>query len=412
MNSKSFLKIAVLIVGAGSGARAMRDKADIPKQFVEIAGKTVFQHTIEAFSSLVEITHICCVVPLDDMYKSSYTALEGHGGVSVVPGAQTRQLSVLAGLRALQAMPQSWDCVLIHDAARPFVGKACIRSVISTSMEVGGAIAAAPIHDSLKKVSLEAGTGQYMITQAVDRSGIYSAQTPQGFEFKGILSAHEKALSDGKTQFTDDAAIYDAYIGPVAVAHCDRSNWKITQANDLALAEKTLLEQKDSMDVPDIRVGNGFDVHAFDVGQEIILCGVPIAFHKSLKGHSDADVGLHALTDALLGAISAGDIGQHFPPSDPKWKGAKSDQFLAHAVSLVKKKQGLITHLDVTLICEAPKIGPHREAMRSAIAHICAVSLERVSVKATTSEKLGFTGREEGIAAMATASIIIKGSAA
>ncbi|PCJ86011.1 MAG: bifunctional 2-C-methyl-D-erythritol 4-phosphate cytidylyltransferase/2-C-methyl-D-erythritol 2,4-cyclodiphosphate synthase [Hyphomicrobiales bacterium] len=409
MSSQGFHRIAVLIVGAGSGARAMREGEPLPKQFVEIAGKTVFQHTVDAFSKLPEMAHICCVVPPSVDFEALYPVLEEQSRVSCVHGAETRQLSVLAGLRALEGMAERWDCVLIHDAARPFVSEDCIRGVVAGAEKSGGAIAAIPVHDSLKNVAIDPDSGANMIAHLVDRNGIYGAQTPQGFEFAGVLAAHEKALSDGKTRFTDDAAIYAAYVGPVTIAESDRNNWKITRADDLALAEKMLLNQGDRMNLPDVRVGNGFDVHAFESGREIILCGIAIPYHKSLKGHSDADVGLHALTDAMLGAISAGDIGQHFPPSDPKWKGAKSDHFLAHAVSLVAENRGLITHLDVTLICEAPKVGPHRDAMRARIAQICGIDVARVSVKATTSEKLGFTGREEGIAAMATASIVMEG---
>ncbi|MFK8034094.1 MAG: bifunctional 2-C-methyl-D-erythritol 4-phosphate cytidylyltransferase/2-C-methyl-D-erythritol 2,4-cyclodiphosphate synthase [Hyphomicrobiales bacterium] len=401
--------VAVLIVGAGSGSRASTETGFIPKQFFPLEGRTLFQRTVNAFAGVDEISQIVCVVPVGDE-DWPLPVLENNSEqktLSFVTGGQTRQRSVLNGLRALQEQSEKWDIVLVHDAARPFVSPVCIQTVISDAALHGGSIAAVPVVDSLKhaKPGTE-GVGKPFVSKSVPREGIFQAQTPQGFEFAPLINAHERALADGRYDYSDDAMVFEAYVGPVALSAGDRNNWKITEPQDFELARQILQSQKDRIMIPDVRVGHGYDVHAFETGDEIILCGVKLPHDKALKGHSDADVGLHALTDAVLGALADGDIGSHFPPSDPKWKAASSDQFLQHAVGLATARGALITHLDVTMVCETPKIGPHREQMRKKISEISGVSHDRVSVKATTSEKLGFTGRKEGISAMATATLV------
>ena len=297
------------------------------------------------------------------------------------------------GLEALEA--HAPDRVLIHDAVRPFVTADIIDRVLDALAHAPGAIAAVPVADTLK----QAGPGQ-RIAATLERAGLWRAQTPQGFRFAEILAAHAAAAAAGKTDLTDDAAVAEWAGLPVALVMGAETNRKLTTAEDLAMAEPTGI-------VPDVRTGQGFDVHRFAPGDHVWLCGVRIAHTHALEGHSDADVALHALTDALLGAIGAGDIGQHFPDTDPRWKGAASHLFLSEALRLVRAQGGSIGNVDVTILCEAPKIAPHREAMRRRIAEILGLDEARVSVKATTTEGLGFTGRREGIAALATATVVL-----
>lgn len=401
--------VAVLIVGAGSGSRAATETGFIPKQFFPLEGETLFQRTVDAFAVVDMVSHIICVVPVGDDEWPLPVMKNGSdkSKLSFVDGGPTRQRSVLNGLRMLKEHQQDWDIVLVHDAARPFVSSDCIQTVISDAMLHGGSIAAIPVVDSLKHAKPgPSGAGKPFVSKSVPREGIFQAQTPQGFAFDPLYEAHEQAMADGRHDYSDDAVVFEAYVGPVALSAGDRNNWKITEPQDFELARQMLQSQESKIMIPDVRVGHGYDVHAFEAGTEITLCGIKIPHDQSLKGHSDADVGLHALTDAVLGALADGDIGSHFPPSDPKWKAAASDQFLKHAISLATKRGALITHLDVTLVCETPKIGPHRDDMRQRIADISDVSLDRVSVKATTSEQLGFTGRKEGISAMATATLV------
>lgn len=401
--------VAVLIVGAGSGSRAATETGFIPKQFFPLEGETLFQRTVNAFAAVEEVAHIICVVPVgDDEWPLPEMKDElDSDRLSFAVGGPTRQRSVLNGLKVLKEHQQDWDIVLVHDAARPFVSPNCIQTVISDATIHGGSIAAVPVVDSLKHAKPgPRGIGKPFVSKSVPRDGIFQAQTPQGFEFGLLYQAHEQAMTDGRHDYSDDAMVFEAYVGPVALSAGDRNNWKITEPQDFELARQMLQSQDSKNMIPDVRVGHGYDVHAFEAGTEITLCGLTIPHDQSLKGHSDADVGLHALTDAVFGALADGDIGAHFPPSDPKWKAAASDQFLKHAVCLAAKRGALITHLDVTLVCEAPKIGPHRDDMRQCIADISGVSFDRVSVKATTSERLGFTGRKEGISAMATATLV------
>ena len=414
MNDTQPPRVAVLIVGAGKGSRAYDTTDGIPKQFYPIAGKTLFQWTVDAFCSVPNVLHIACVVPEETQSDWLPTIAPGSGcpAFSSVAGGATRQMSVLNGLQHLDALSDNWDVVLVHDAARPFVSKEVIASVIDLATTQGGCIAAVPVIDSLKRADEgpHADENVIRISASIRRDGIYQAQTPQGFHFKKILDAHTQAFDEGHLEFSDDSVIYETYCGAVVIAVGERSNWKVTEPDDFETARRLMSATQEPVSMPDIRVGHGYDVHAFEAGTEVILCGVTLTHERALKGHSDADVGLHALTDAVLGALADGDIGAHFPPSDPEWKSASSDQFLAFAVGLADKRQARITHLDVTLVCEAPKIGPHRDAMRARIAEITGLECDRISVKATTSERLGFTGRKEGISAFATATLIFPGA--
>jgi 2-C-methyl-D-erythritol 4-phosphate cytidylyltransferase/2-C-methyl-D-erythritol 2,4-cyclodiphosphate synthase len=308
-------------------------------------------------------------------------------------GGATRQASVRAGLEALAS--QKPDIVLIHDAARPFVTAALISRAIDAAFLTGAAIPAIPVTDTIKLIGA---TGNVEATP--ERALLRIAQTPQAFRFDMILDAHRRAARDGRSDFTDDAALAEWAGLTVATFEGDPANMKMTTPEDFVREEARFGAM-----LGDIRTGSGYDVHAFGDGDHLMICGVRVPHNRGFLAHSDGDVGLHALVDAILGALADGDIGSHFPPSDPQWKGAASDRFLKYAVDRVTARGGRIAHLDVTLICERPKVGPHRDAMRARIAEITGLSLSRVAVKATTSERLGFTGREEGIAAMASATI-------
>ncbi len=385
-------KTAVLIVAAGRGHRA---GAGLPKQYRRLAGIAVLRHTIARFQAWGAGGGIRCVIHPDDvdLYTDAVAGLENL--LDPVNGGETRQESVLNGLRAFRKTDP--DRILIHDAARPFVAPDVIAAVDAAIDARTGAIAACPIVDTLKR---DAGDGR--IGATLTRDGLWAAQTPQGFSFDAILKAHEEAQTKG-IAVTDDAAIAEAVGMPVRLVESGRDNVKLTTEADFSEAERRM-----SPDVfPEIRTGHGYDVHAFEPGDGIVLGGIDIPHDQRLKGHSDADVALHTITDALYGALADGDIGHHFPPSDPQWKGAASDVFLRHAGERVRARQGRITAIDVTIICETPKIGPHRERMRDRIAEILAIERERISVKATTTERLGFTGRSEGIAATATATIML-----
>lgn len=391
------LPIAALIVAAGRGSR-MGNSGSLPKQYLDLGGRTVLERTVRAFLDHERIAMVQVVIHPDD-HELCARALGQHPRLlSPVPGGATRQESVFLGLKALaRHAPGS---VLIHDAARPFVGSHVIGAVIDAIRPGRGALPGIPVADTLKKA--DAGPdGLPVVEGTVARDGLFSAQTPQGFILAEILAAHEAAAANGENSLTDDAAIAERAGMKVLLVPGDPANTKITTASDLDEARK-----RQGMMIPDIRSGTGYDVHRTIQGNCVTLCGVMIKSDISLDGHSDADVGLHALTDAVLGTFGAGDIGSHFPPSDPQWKGASSDRFLAHAVALARAAGGRITNLDVSLICERPKIGPHRDAMRERIAGICGVEPFRVSVKATTNEGVGFVGRGEGIAAIATATLV------
>ena len=386
---------AVIIVAAGQGVRAAGAGAK-PKQYLEIGGRTVLARSIGAFLEHGQIHLVQPVINMDDrgLYDGAMRPCQSPKLLAPVAGGQNRQQSVLAGLEALEA--HSPANVLIHDAARPFITAPVIDAVIEALQSVPAALAALPLSDTLK-----AGENA-RVTRTVSRDGLWRAQTPQGFRFAAILDAHRAADLAGRGDFTDDAGIAEWQGMEVALVMGSERNIKLTTKEDFALAEHLLATRRVAFEV---RTGTGFDVHAFGPGDHVMLCGVAIPHETGLIGHSDADVGLHALTDALLGAIGAGDIGQHFPPSDPQWKGADSSLFLGHTAGLVRENGARIVNVDVTLICERPKIGPHAPAMRARIGDILGIGVDRVSVKATTTEGLGFTGRREGIAAMASASV-------
>lgn len=387
---------AAVIVAGGSGVRAGQRQGR-PKQYCLIGGKPILRRTIEAFLAHRDVHFVLPVIRAGDeaLYEEAVQGLQSGKLLPAVPGGATRQLSVSAGLEALA--PLSPNAVLIHDAARPFISAGCISATLGALVTSDGAIAAAPVTDTLKRgeKGLSGGT--------VPREGLWRAQTPQTFKFAKILEAHRAAA--GRSDFTDDASIAEWRGLAVALVENASENMKITTAEDLHMAD-LIVGGGTPAGFADVRAGTGFDVHAFEDGDRVTLCGVHIPHDQKLKGHSDADAGLHALTDALLGTIGAGDIGDHFPPSDPQWRGADSTVFLLHAAKLVGERGGRVTNVDITIICERPKIGPHREAMRARMAELLGIERERVSVKATTSEGLGFTGRREGIAALATATVV------
>ncbi|MBT5658870.1 MAG: bifunctional 2-C-methyl-D-erythritol 4-phosphate cytidylyltransferase/2-C-methyl-D-erythritol 2,4-cyclodiphosphate synthase, partial [Rhodospirillaceae bacterium] len=353
----------------------------------------ILRLTARALLNHPDISTVTAVINFDDLalYEA---AVEGLELEPPVEGGARRQDSVRNGLESLSSHPP--DKVLIHDGARPFLNALSIDHVLEALDEMPGAIAAMPVNDTLKR-------GQEgCITKTVDRTSLWRAQTPQGFRYAEILAAH-RAAADG-LELTDDAAVAEQAGLPVALVMGNEDNFKITSAGDLARGERMMMEMTGNRE---IRVGTGFDVHRFEAGDGVTLCGVKIPHNAKLAGHSDADVALHALTDAILGALGAGDIGHHFPPSEAKWKGASSDIFLNHAGKLVSEGGGQIIGLDLTVICEAPKLGPHRAAMIARTAEILQIDPARVSVKATTTEGLGFTGRGEGIAAQATATLTL-----
>ncbi|MCF4164644.1 bifunctional 2-C-methyl-D-erythritol 4-phosphate cytidylyltransferase/2-C-methyl-D-erythritol 2,4-cyclodiphosphate synthase [Zavarzinia compransoris] len=380
-------RVAAVVVAAGSGKRM---GSDTPKQFLPLAGAPLLRHGVAALRRHPAIGPIAVVV--DPAYRSrAEEALDGLSAGPFVAGGTERQASVRAGLEALAALPAPPETVLIHDAARPFVDNALIDRVLAAITPARGAIPALPVVDTLKRGA------DGLAGETVARDGLFRAQTPQGFPFEPILAAHRR-LADAA--LTDDAALAEADGHSVALVDGREENFKVTTPDDMARAERLMLAG-----LGDVRTGMGYDVHRLGPGDGVWLGGVRIAHDQSLIGHSDADVALHALTDAILGAIAAGDIGQHFPPSDPQWRGADSSRFLAHAGKLVSDRGGMIAHVDLTIICERPKVGPHRAAMTARIAQILSLSPDRVGVKATTTEGLGFTGRGEGIAAQAIATV-------
>jgi len=391
------VRIIALIVAAGQGLRA---GGVVPKQYQTIAGLPMLHHTVRRFAEHPRIDAVRVVIAAEhrDLYDAALRDLPAGLAIGEpVLGAAERQGTVLNGLEALAADPP--DLVLIQDAARPFVPDAVIDRVIDALAEHPGALPVLPVVDTVKR-----GAGG-LVAETVPRADLWRAQTPQGFRYADILAAHRDAARS-ETVLTDDAAVAEAAGLPVALVEGDETAMKITSQTDIEAADIEA-GSRDRRPRLETRVGIGYDVHRLGPGTEIVLGGVTIPNDGALIGHSDADVGLHAITDAVFGALGDGDIGSHFPPSDMTWKGAASDQFLAHAVGRVRAAGGEIRHLDLVLICERPKVGPHREAMRARIAEICGVAVSRVSVKATTSERLGFTGRREGIAAQAVATIAL-----
>ncbi|MBU2942013.1 bifunctional 2-C-methyl-D-erythritol 4-phosphate cytidylyltransferase/2-C-methyl-D-erythritol 2,4-cyclodiphosphate synthase [Shimia thalassica] len=371
--------VAAVIVAAGRGTRA---GAGIPKQWRPLAGLRVADWAIKAFTNHQQIDHVVAVVHPDD------TEFTQSLDVETVSGGASRDQSVRAGLEALAG--RGFDTVLIHDVARAGVSAEIITNVIAALGQSAGAAPALAVTDALWRGQ----TGTVSGTQ--DREGLFRAQTPQGFRFEDILSAHRTHAGGA----ADDVEVARAAGLDVAIVAGNEANLKITTPGDFARMERILRGQMD------IRLGNGFDVHAFEDGDHVVLCGVRVPHTHGLKGHSDADVGMHAVTDAIYGALAEGDIGRHFPPSEAEWKDADSAHFLDHAVKLATQKGFAISNVDCTLICERPKIGPHAAAMMQRMSEIMGLDADRISVKATTSERLGFTGREEGIAAIATATLV------
>jgi 2-C-methyl-D-erythritol 4-phosphate cytidylyltransferase / 2-C-methyl-D-erythritol 2,4-cyclodiphosphate synthase len=389
-------RVAAIVVAAGRGLRA---GGDVPKQYRAIAGEPVIRPSLARFASHRAIDAVQPVIHPDDeaMFR---TATVGLDLLPAVHGGATRQGSVRAGMEALAARQP--DIVLIHDAARPFLSDALVVRAIDAGRACGAAVPAIAVADTVKKIDAAG-----RVIETVDRTDLRLVQTPQAFAFPMLLDAHRRAAAAGREDFTDDAALAEWAGQRVTVFEGEASNVKLTTTDDFARAEALRAAA-----LADVRTGNGFDVHAFADGDHVMLGGVRIPHSRGVTGHSDADVALHALVDAVLGALAEGDIGVHFPPSDPQWKGASSDRFLAFACERVRARAGMIAHLDVTIVCESPRVGPHRDAMRAGIAAIAGIAVTRVAVKATTSEKLGFTGRGEGIVAMATATVRLPWSAA
>ncbi|MDR3439455.1 bifunctional 2-C-methyl-D-erythritol 4-phosphate cytidylyltransferase/2-C-methyl-D-erythritol 2,4-cyclodiphosphate synthase [Telmatospirillum sp.] len=382
-------RCVALVVAAGRGSRF---GGDIPKQWRDLCGRPVLRHSLAAFAAHPSVDAVKVVINPDD--RAFYdAAASGLNLGEPISGGPTRQESVRLGLEALSDLAP--DVVLIHDGARPFIDAGVISRVIAALKDQPGAIPALPVHDTLKRAGRDA-----TIEATVPRTGLWRAQTPQGFRFPQILSAHRAAQGQ---DLTDDAAVLEAAGLAVALVQGNEDNLKITTSEDLRRAEARLARPGD------VRVASGYDVHRFTTGDHVTLCNLKIPHDAGLEGHSDADVALHAATDALLGCIAAGDIGRHFPPTDPKWKGADSALFLAHAGALIDGLGGVIVHLDLTIICERPKVGPHRAAMTARVAEILGIAEQRVGVKATTTEGLGFTGRREGIAAQAIATVRLPG---
>ncbi len=410
------MNTTALIVAAGRGTRAAGGPTDgpgherqlaahrLPKQYAALGTGTVLGAAVAACLDHPDISRVQVVIHADDRnaYEAAIAAVADRGRLAPpVTGGATRQASVLSGLEALA--PQAPARVLIHDAARPFLPRATIDRLIAALAHAPGALAARPVTDTLKRA------GEHgRVAATVERAGLWAAQTPQAFAFEPILAAHRRAAGEAGREFTDDAAVAEWAGLEVALVEGAAETFKITTSEDLARANEEWRRRMQADPITfEPRTGTGFDVHRFAPGSSVWLCGVEIAHSARLEGHSDADVALHALTDALLGAIGDGDIGQHFPPSDPQWKGAASHLFLRDAAQRVAARGGRISNVDVTLLCEAPKVSPHRERMRATVAEILGIGIDRVGVKATTTEGLGFTGRREGIAAMASATVLL-----
>jgi 2-C-methyl-D-erythritol 4-phosphate cytidylyltransferase / 2-C-methyl-D-erythritol 2,4-cyclodiphosphate synthase len=381
------MSVTALIVAAGRGHRAGQD---LPKQYVAFGGEAVLTHTLRCFIEHPQIDSVHVVINPDD--RSLYDdAVAGLPVAAPIHGGATRQETVRLGLQALAATPP--DHILVHDAARPFVSKELIDRVLHGLQTTDAVIPALALTDTVKRVEGD------RVVETLDRAALRRAQTPQGFKYRALLSAHE-AMADSDMA-TDDAAIVEQSGQVVTWVDGDDSNIKLTDPQDFALLQ---WQEKARMVS---HTGSGFDVHRVGDGDGVMLCGVRVPHTGSLIGHSDADVALHALTDALLGAIAEGDIGRHFPPSDDTWKGVNSQVFVEHAVSLIKARGGEITNVDVTIICETPKITPHAPAMCNRVAGMLGVNVAQVSIKATTTEKLGTTGQGGGIAAQSIATVLL-----
>jgi len=393
MNAAS--ELAIIVVAAGRGSRA---GGGTPKQYRSLAGRPLLAHTLDALLRAAPGAMILPVIHKDDvdLYRISAAPFEANVRLAhPVYGGETRQASVRLGLEALAEQKSNPKIVLIHDAARLFISDTLVDLAITAAKTYGAAIPGVTLSDTIKEIGAKG-----FVTATPPRAQLRAVQTPQAFRFDLILAAHRNAAAVGALDLTDDAAVAEWAGHPVHIFAGEDSNLKVTTSKDLSVAEARLLR-----DLADIRTGQGYDVHAFGPGDHVWLGGHQIAHDHGLVGHSDADVLSHAITDALLGALADGDIGSHFPPSDPQWRGAASRIFLAAAAAKVRDRRGAISHIDATVVCERPKLGLHRDAIRASIAHIVGIPLDRVAIKATTSEGLGFTGREEGIAALAIATI-------
>jgi 2-C-methyl-D-erythritol 4-phosphate cytidylyltransferase / 2-C-methyl-D-erythritol 2,4-cyclodiphosphate synthase len=381
------ISVAAVVVGAGRGARA---GGLFPKQYQRLGGVAVIRRSLVLMAEHTGVGAVQPVIHPDDSARFDEAAA-GMEILAPVAGGATRQASVRAGLEALE--PLGPQLVLIHDAARPFASPDLVTRAIAAARAGEAAVPGLAVADTVKVVD-DSGT----IVRTLDRHPLRTIQTPQAFRFPMLLAAHRRANAEGYEEFTDDAAVAEWAGMKVTVFAGEAANVKLTTAEDFARCETALLGT-------DLRTGIGFDVHAFGEGDHVILAGVRITHSRGLVGHSDADVAFHALADAIFGALAEGDIGAHFPPTDERWRNAASDSFLAFAAERVRKRGGVIGHLDLTIVCEEPRIGPHRDAMRLRVAETCGITLDRIGVKATTSERLGFTGRREGIAALATATV-------
>ncbi|TMJ02603.1 MAG: bifunctional 2-C-methyl-D-erythritol 4-phosphate cytidylyltransferase/2-C-methyl-D-erythritol 2,4-cyclodiphosphate synthase [Alphaproteobacteria bacterium] len=390
------IRVAAVVVAAGRGTRA---GLDYPKQYKVMGGSPMVRESLRVFSTHPEVDLVLPVIHPDDGVRFA-AAAEGLAAAEPVPGAATRQGSVRAGLEALSTKAPA--IVLVHDAARPFTSAALVSRAIAAAAKSGAAVPGLPVTDTVKLVDGDGG-----VAATLNRAALRTVQTPQAFAYPALLDAHRRAAAQGREDFPDDAALAEWAGLKVAVFEGEPGNIKMTTPDDFARAERDV-----HAGLTDIRTGIGYDIHAFDTGGDHVwLGGIKIAHARKLAGHSDADVALHALTDAILGALADGDIGVHFPPSDAQWRGASSDTFLKFAVERVRARGGQVSHLDVAIVCEAPKVNPHRDTMRARIAAIAGLSIDRVGVKATTNEKLGAIGNGEGIAAYATATIRLPWSA-
>lgn len=407
-NDQDGLVLGLVVVAAGRGQRSGLDTG--PKQYHNLAGRPLIARTLDAFAQSVVAKHSVVVIHNDDddLLETAFGFKCDALPFLVTTGGETRQASVLAGLKALASAAPNVTHVMIHDAARPFVSATLLERIEDQIARTPdhGILPALPIAETIKR-----GDGDRVV-DTLSREGLFTAQTPQTFPLGQIIEVHERALEAADQAFTDDASLFEWAQMPVQIVDGDAHNIKLTYPADFERAERmiAMTEHAAMTTLPDVRTGNGYDVHRFGPGDHVMLCGVAIPHDQTLSGHSDADVGLHALTDALLATCGAGDIGDHFPPSDPQWKGAASSIFLKHAANIVRQNGGTIMNADVSIVAESPKIAPHREAMCEKLAELLGIDRRRCSVKATTNETMGFVGRREGIAAIATATVVYQES--
>jgi 2-C-methyl-D-erythritol 4-phosphate cytidylyltransferase / 2-C-methyl-D-erythritol 2,4-cyclodiphosphate synthase len=387
------MSVVAVIVAGGSGLRA---GGGLPKQYQLVGGKPVIRWTLEAFLNHPLITRVQTVIGIghETLFAEATKGLTAL--LPPVAGGGSRQDSCRAGIEACAAYQPSK--ILIHDAARPFLSPDLISSVITELDHAPAVIPGLPVADTMKY----APSG--MIERTVDRASLWFVQTPQGFRYEQILSAHRQALADGNVSFTDDAAVAEYAGMKVQIVAGEQKNRKLTTSHDIVEADREHSSSRFE-GLPDVRMGQGIDFHVFEKGTHVTLCGVKIPHTHKLKGHSDADVVLHAVTDAILGAIGEADIGQHFPPSDKQWKGADSSIFVAKAIELLKARGGMLAHIDITILAEAPRIGPHLAVMKQSLRDMLGITVDRIAIKATTTEKMGAIGRKEGMSASAIATV-------